>query len=120
MFLCENDILNKMKILKTCTLLCTYLFFITASFANETSDVVGNIGDDVLSSVKEEFPETYSALQNMEDSLGNEVIIEHAGDIYAQNKDIERALSYWRDAQQKKPEDQLLLRKIKQKKYLKK
>ena len=60
------------------------------------------------------------ALQNMEDSLGNEVIIEHAGDIYAQNKDIERALSYWRDAQQKKPEDQLLLRKIKQKKYLKK
>ena len=67
MFLCENDILNKMKILKTCTLLCAYLFFITASFANETSDVVGNIGGDVLSSVKEEFPETYSALQNMED-----------------------------------------------------
>ena len=60
------------------------------------------------------------ALQNMEDSLGNEVIIEHAGDIYAQNKDIDRALSYWRDAQQKKPEDQLLLRKIKLKKYLKK
>jgi len=56
-----------MKILKTCTLLCAYLFFITASFANETSDVVGNIGGDVLSSVKEEFPETYSALQNMED-----------------------------------------------------
>ena len=60
------------------------------------------------------------ALQNMEDSVGNEVIIEHAGDIYAQNKDIDRALSFWRDAQQKKPEDQLLLRKIKQKKYLKK
>lgn len=59
--------INKMKILKPCTLLCTYLFFITASFANETSDVVGNIGGDVLSSVKEEFPETYSALQNMED-----------------------------------------------------
>lgn len=56
-----------MKILKPCTLLCAYLFFIAASFANETSDVVGNIGDDVLSSVKEEFPETYSALQNMED-----------------------------------------------------
>ena len=60
------------------------------------------------------------ALQNMEDSLGNEVIIEHAGDIYALNKDMDRALSYWRDAQQKKPEDQLLLRKIKQKKYFKK
>ena len=59
------------------------------------------------------------ALQNMEDSLGNEVIVEHAGDIYAQNKDMDRALSLWRDAQQKKPEDQLLLRKIKLKKYLK-
>ncbi len=60
------------------------------------------------------------ALQNLTDSVGNEVIIEHAGDIYAQNKDMDRALSFWRDAQQKKPEDQLLLRKIKQKKYLKK
>ena len=59
------------------------------------------------------------ALQNMEDSLGNEVIMEHAGDIYAQNQDIDRALSLWRDVQQKKPEDQLLLRKIKLKKYLK-
>ena len=59
------------------------------------------------------------ALQNMEDSLGNEVIVEHAGDIYAQNKDMDRALSLWRDAQQKKPEDQLLIRKIKLKKYLK-
>ena len=59
------------------------------------------------------------ALQNMADSLGNEVIMEHAGDIYAQNQDIDRALSLWHDAQQKKPEDQLLLRKIKLKKYLK-
>lgn len=59
------------------------------------------------------------ALQNLVDSLGNEVIVEHAGDIYAQNKDMDRALSLWRDAQQKKPEDQLLLRKIKLKKYLK-
>ena len=59
------------------------------------------------------------ALQNMEDSLGNEVIVEHAGDIYALNKDMDRALSLWRDAQQKKPEDQLLFRKIKLKKYLK-
>ena len=59
------------------------------------------------------------ALQNMGDSLGNEVIVEHAGDIYAQNKDMDRALDLWRDAQQKKPEDQLLIRKIKLKKYLK-
>ena len=58
------------------------------------------------------------ALQNMDDSLNNEVIIEHAGDIYALNEDIDRALDLWRDAQLKKPEDQLLIRKIKQKKYL--
>jgi len=59
------------------------------------------------------------ALQNMEDTLGNAVIIEHAGDIYAQNKDMDRALSLWRDAQQQKPDDPLLNRKIKLKKYLK-
>jgi tetratricopeptide (TPR) repeat protein len=60
------------------------------------------------------------ALQHMgEDAPGNEVIIEHAGDIYALNKDMERALSLWRDAQQKKPEDRLLQKKIKQKKYIK-
>ena len=60
------------------------------------------------------------ALQNMgEDAPGNEVIIEHAGDIYALNKDLDRALSLWRDAQQKKPEDLLLQKKIKLKKYIK-
>ncbi len=59
------------------------------------------------------------ALQNMEGTLGNAVIIEHAGDIYAQNKDMDRALSLWRDAQQQKPDDPLLNRKIKLKKYLK-
>ena len=61
------------------------------------------------------------ALQNMgdADAPGNEVIIEHAGDIYALNKEMDRALSLWRDAQQKKPEDQLLQKKIKQKKYFK-
>jgi Tfp pilus assembly protein PilF len=61
------------------------------------------------------------ALQNMgdADAPGNEVIIEHAGDIYALNKEMEQALSFWRDAQQKKPEDQVLQKKIKQKKYIK-
>jgi tetratricopeptide (TPR) repeat protein len=59
------------------------------------------------------------ALQNMEKSEGNAVIIEHAGDIYAQNKEIDRAVSFWQDAQQQKPEDQLLIRKIKLKKYIK-
>ena len=59
------------------------------------------------------------ALQNMEQTESNAVIIEHAGDIYAQNKDIDRAISFWQDARQQKPEDPLLSRKIKLKKYIK-
>ena len=49
----------------------------------------------------------------------NAVIIEHAGDIYALNKDITRALSFWQDASEKLPDNTLLARKIKLKKYLK-
>ena len=59
------------------------------------------------------------ALQNKDDSIDNSVIIEHAGDIYAQNQDLEKAVSFWQDALQKKPDDELLNRKIKLKKYLK-
>ena len=55
----------------------------------------------------------------MEQTESNAVIIEHAGDIYAQNKDIDRAISFWQDAWQQKPEDPLLSRKIKLKKYIK-
>ncbi|MCH5309618.1 MAG: tetratricopeptide repeat protein [Prevotella sp.] len=59
------------------------------------------------------------ALQNLNDSVGNAVIIEHAGDIYAQNKDIDRALEFWDRAQQQGSESPVLIRKIKLKKYLK-
>ena len=59
------------------------------------------------------------ALQHMEDKNENAVIIEHAGDIYAQNKDITKALSFWQDAREKQPDNTLLVRKIKLKKYLK-
>ena len=59
------------------------------------------------------------ALQLMEDQKENAVIIEHAGDIYAQNKDITQALSFWQDAQEKQPDNKMLTRKIKLKKYLK-
>ena len=58
------------------------------------------------------------ALQNDADSSA--VIIEHAGDIYIQNKDIDRALELWQQALEKDPENKLLIRKIKQKKYIKK
>ena len=59
------------------------------------------------------------ALQLMDDQQENAVIIEHAGDIYAQNKDITQALSYWQNAREKQPDNKLLARKIKLKKYLK-
>ncbi len=59
------------------------------------------------------------AMQNMKDTEENVVIIEHAGDIYAQNKEMEQALAYWQDAQKRQPDNKLLNKKIKQKKYLK-
>jgi tetratricopeptide (TPR) repeat protein len=59
------------------------------------------------------------ALQN--DSDSNAVIMEHAGDIYIMNKDVDRALACWQDALQKIPEkeNKILTRKIKLKKYIK-
>ena len=46
-------------------------------------------------------------------------VLEHAGDIYAQNNDIEQALRYWTLAKQKGCESATLPRKLKQKKYIK-
>ena len=59
------------------------------------------------------------ALQNKDDSVDNSVIIEHAGDIYAQSQEIDKAVEYWQQALLKKPDNDLLNRKIKQKKYIK-
>lgn len=56
-----------MKIIKHCTLLCAYIFFITTSLASGTSDVISNLGDDALSSIKEEYSEAYSTLQSIEE-----------------------------------------------------
>ena len=58
------------------------------------------------------------ALQN--DSDSNAVIIEHAGDIYIQNKEPERAVELWKQALQKDQNNKILIRKIKNKKYIKK
>jgi len=57
------------------------------------------------------------ALQNDTDS--NAVITEHAGDIYIKNNDVARALSLWKEALQKSPDNKKLFRKIKLKKYVK-
>ena len=58
------------------------------------------------------------ALQNDTDSSA--VITEHAGDIYIQNKDVDRAIELWQQALAKDPKNKLLIRKIKQRKYLRK
>lgn len=57
------------------------------------------------------------AVQNDADSSA--VIIEHAGDIAAMNNDMNSALDYWKRASAKAPENSLLRRKIKLKKYIK-
>ncbi len=57
------------------------------------------------------------ALQN--DSDVSAVIVEHAGDIYMMNKEPERALELWRQAQQADSGNKILARKIKLKKYIK-
>ena len=58
------------------------------------------------------------ALQN--DSDSNAVITEHAGDILIQNHDTDRALALWRQALEKDPNNKILIRKIKLKKYIRK
>lgn len=47
------------------------------------------------------------------------VIIEHAGDIHAQDGDIEGAIALWQQAKTLAPDNKLLERKIKQRKYIK-
>jgi tetratricopeptide (TPR) repeat protein len=58
------------------------------------------------------------ALQNDADS--NAVIVEHAGDIYIQNEQPERAVELWQQALEKDPKNKVLIRKIKLKKYVRK
>jgi len=58
------------------------------------------------------------ALQN--DSDSSAVIIEHAGDIYAKGGNVERAVALWQQAQKIDPDNKILNRKIKRRKYIKK
>lgn len=62
------------------------------------------------------------ALQNDTDSLQSSVIIDHAGDIYAMNGQMQQALEYWTKALKlaDKNDKAFIERKIKQKKYIKK
>ncbi len=53
------------------------------------------------------------------DTTRNSVILEHAGDIYILEGDVETALRYWQEALQQDPGNKVLRRKIKRKKYIK-
>ena len=55
----------------------------------------------------------------LNDSAQSSVILEHAGDIYALNNDMQKALDYWQKALEKDANNKLLNRKIKRKKYIK-
>ena len=57
------------------------------------------------------------ALQN--DSTIGAVLKEHAGDIYIMGGDTEGALKMWQEALAQDPQNKLLIRKIKRKKYIK-
>ena len=52
------------------------------------------------------------------DSDSSAVIVEHAGDIYAKCGDIDKAVQLWTDALKKSPDNQLLARKARQRKYI--
>ena len=54
------------------------------------------------------------------DSLIDRVVKEHAGDIYALNDDIDKAMELWQQAQADDPDNKLLRKKIKRKKYFRK
>lgn len=53
------------------------------------------------------------------DTALNNVVIEHAGDIYAMTGDIDKAVDYWQRAVYEGNDSALILRKIKQRKYIK-
>ena len=53
------------------------------------------------------------------DSGSSAVIVEHAGDIYAKCGDIDKAVELWSEALKKSPDNELLARKARQRKYIK-
>ncbi len=57
------------------------------------------------------------ALKN--DSVRNPEVVEHAGDIYAMNGDINRAVELWKEAFVKDRNNQVLSKKIRKRKYIK-
>ena len=53
------------------------------------------------------------------DSDSSAVIVEHAGDIHAKCDNIDKAVELWQEALKKAPDNEILARKIRQRKYIK-
>ena len=53
------------------------------------------------------------------DSVPSGVVLEHAGDIYAQTGNMDKAVDYWQQAVEKGNDSAVLQRKIKLRKYIK-
>lgn len=58
------------------------------------------------------------AIQN--DTTKSVVLLEHGGDIYARNNEIDKAVDYWERSQKQGNTSKVLIRKIKLRKYLEK
>ena len=54
----------------------------------------------------------------MNDSLPSGIVLEHAGDIYAKVNDIEKAMQYWQKAVEAGNDSKVLIRKIRNRKYI--
>jgi len=59
------------------------------------------------------------AIANDTDSVLSSVVLEHAGDIYAMNNDLPKAMEFWQKARENGEGNALLERKIKEQKYVK-
>lgn len=53
------------------------------------------------------------------DSLASDVILEHAGDVYAMNGEPDKAVEYWKKAKDAGSKSKVLIRKIRLRKYIK-
>lgn len=54
----------------------------------------------------------------LNDSVASGVVLEHAGDIYAKTNDMEKAMLYWKQAVEAGNDSKVLLRKIRNRKYI--
>lgn len=62
--------------------------------------------------------DTMAANDSLQANVESDItILQHAGDIYAKNNEIEKAVDFWAQAQKLAPENKLLMKKIRKRKY---